>query len=162
LSKIGVCSECGLVKTIYAKGKCKKCYQRILRQKLWRKHHPLTSRKCKNCGKTFKPKRTNRQLFCSKSCRGKWDSKLDRLKHPISKIYLGSRICECGRKAYIEIEIRDSATKGKRGRFRFFHKIWNPKKYKKLRKILAWSDARTKGFVTKTCYRSKTFPLYYI
>jgi len=153
-----ICADCGQLKRLYAYGLCRQCYVK----KRWRKTHLLTPRKCKNCHKWFKPKKTNLQLFCSDKCKSQWDNKEDRKKHPISKIFLGSRICECGKRAYIELLIRPSATKGLRGRFRFFHKVWDKKKYKKARKKLSSYKARNLGWKTKTCYYTKTFEVYRI
>lgn len=157
MPKIGICSDCGLAKTIVAKGLCKQCYGK----NQWRKTHPLKPlkpKKCVNCKKWFTPLKTNLQLFCSDKCKGQWDSKQDRKNHPISKIFLGSRVCECGKRAYIELLIRPSTTKGLRGRLRFFHRIWNKRKYRKLKKIRGYS--KNLGWKSKNCYYTKTFEVY--
>lgn len=43
-------------------------------------------RVCQGCGKTFRPKRTDRTKYCSRPCaddhRGQWQAKRDRLHHP--------------------------------------------------------------------------------
>lgn len=61
--KIAKCLDCGLVKTIVAKGLCNNCYGVML----YRKSHPLNLRICKcGCGQTFTPKNRN-QIYVNKS-----------------------------------------------------------------------------------------------
>jgi predicted nucleic acid-binding Zn ribbon protein len=77
--KIAKCSNCGLVKTIYAYGLCSPCY-------LYQRRHgiprPFKKLKCPQCGIPFFPNRIDAK-FCSEKCQKKHGKRNE------TKVYLG-------------------------------------------------------------------------
>jgi hypothetical protein len=91
MPKIGKCSKCGRVKTIYSRGLCKICYKRMW----YRLKHPLKPIICScGCGKRLTRTRSSQKFIDAKhKCRF--------LNRFLVRKYLGIFYClKCGKLGY--------------------------------------------------------------
>ena len=123
MAKIIVCTECGGIKPLSARGLCNACYLRH-----WRQKHPnyhrryyqlvfLEKKICENCGEEYEPDRFNyrRRKYCSLKC---WRrARHWRLKLEMIKAYGGECVC-CGERTPEFLSIHHIGGGGKEDRAR--------------------------------------------
>jgi len=128
--KIGKCSKCQQVKTLYAKGLCKSCYRMIR----YRNLNPLNPKTCLcGCNQTFIPNRPD-QIYINDRHRARHAVKRYRQRYPSKTKYLGFYFChKCGLIGSLYARWRIYPTYSRIEMFSMVHSsaIYSPLKHRK-------------------------------